>query len=121
MSLRFNLLAASALLALSCSTAFAQAAAPAKTLSSSQQKMVDCNKQATGQTGAARKAFMSTCLKGGSAAAAPAAAAPTAKQTQQEKMKSCNVDAKTKALKGDDRKTFMSNCLKASPSAPATP
>jgi len=126
MSLRFNLLAASALLALSCSTVFAQAAAPAKTLSSSQQKMVDCNKQATGQKGAARKAFMSSCLKGDStaaapAAAAPAAAAPTAKQTQQEKMKSCNVDAKAKALAGADRKTFMSSCLKASPSAPATP
>lgn len=115
MPLRFTLLAASAVLALSCSTAFAQTAAPAKALSSSQQRMVDCNKQATGQTGAARKAFMSNCLKGNPAAA------PAAKQTPQEKMKSCNVDANTKALKGADRKTFMSSCLKGSPSAPATP
>ena len=107
-------------LAVGCSIASAQdTAKPAKPLTPQQQRMVDCNKQATGQTGAARKAFMSSCLKGESTAAAPAA--PTAKQTQQEKMKSCNVDAKTKALKGADRKTFMSNCLKASPSAPATP
>ena len=119
MSLRFPLLAAGAMLAFACTVnaATPAATAPTKTLSSSQQQMVDCNKQATGKKGADRKTFMSTCLKGGSAAAAPAAAAPTAKQTQQEKMKSCNVDAKSKALTGDARKSFMSNCLKASPAA----
>ncbi len=126
MSLRFPLIAASALLALACSSVYAapQAAAPAaapasKTLSSSQQQMVDCNKQATGKKGADRKAFMSSCLKGQPAAASTAAtaAAPSAKQTQQEKMKSCNVDAKAKALSGAARKSFMSNCLKASPAA----
>jgi len=32
-----------------------------------QQRMKDCNVQATGMTGAARKEFMSTCLISGSA------------------------------------------------------
>ncbi len=121
MSMSLRLLAASAALAFA-GAAFAAApqastAAPAtKVHSAQQQRMVDCNKQATGKKGAERKTFMSTCLKGGStAAAAPAtaaAAAPAAKQTQQEKMKTCNADAKTKALKGAERKTFMSSCLK---------
>ena len=54
-------------------TASATAAdpAPAKTLTPQQQRMVDCNKQATGKSGDERKTFMSTCLKGD--AAAPAA------------------------------------------------
>ncbi|GAB2542209.1 PsiF family protein [Rhodanobacter koreensis] len=122
------------LLAISAAFAFAGAAiaaapqasttAPAaKTLSSSQQRMSDCNKQATGKKGADRKTFMSSCLKGEStAAAAPAAAAPmSAKQTQQEKMKSCNADAKLKAPTGAAHKAFMSSCLKGGASAPATP
>jgi hypothetical protein len=32
-----------------------------------QQKMTECNAQAKGMTGDARKTFMSTCLSGGSA------------------------------------------------------
>ena len=36
-------------------------------LSSQQQRMTDCNSQAKGMTGDARKQFMSTCLSGGSA------------------------------------------------------
>jgi len=41
----------------------AAAAAPQKTAASSQQdRMRDCNKQATGKKGAERKAFMKTCL-----------------------------------------------------------
>jgi hypothetical protein len=74
-----------------------------------QQRMIDCNKQATGKKGADRRTFMSSCLKGRSTAAV---AAPTAKRTRQEKMKSCNADARTKALKGTERRTFMSSCLK---------
>ena len=96
----------------------------AKTLTPQQQRMGDCNKQATGKTGADRKTFMSSCLKGNSAAtaAAPAAATASAKQTQQEKMKSCNADAKVKAPSGAAHKAFMSNCLKGgSAAAPATP
>ncbi|WP_266169889.1 PsiF family protein [Dyella subtropica] len=118
MSLRFSLIAASAALAFAATTAFASpqaasttAAAPAKKeLTSSQQHMSDCSKQAAGKKGAEFKAAVSACMKG-----EPAAAAPTAKQTQQEKMKSCNADAKTKALKGDARKTFMKDCLSNHP------
>lgn len=86
----------------------------AKTLTPQQQRMVDCNKEATGKTGDERKTFMSTCLKGGMAA-------PAAKMTQQEKMTSCNAEAKTKALTGDARKTFMSTCLKGDDAAAAAP
>lgn len=105
-------------LALACgaSGVFAQEMTKAgKPMTAQQERMVTCNKEATGKTGEVRKAFMSSCLKGAHAvAAAPAAATPTAagKMTQQEKMKSCSADAKTKSLKGADRKTFMSTCLK---------
>ena len=70
---------------------------------SQQELMKACNTQAGDKKGDERKAFMSECLKGNSAAPA----------TQQEKMKKCNADATAKALKGDDRKTFTSDCLKA--------
>jgi hypothetical protein len=116
MSSRLSLMVASLALAFAASSAFAapQAAtgsAPAK--NSQQQRMTDCNKQATGKTGDERKAFMSSCLKGESPAA------PAAKQTQQEKMKACNADPQAKSLKGDARKAFMSTCLKgeAAPTA----
>lgn len=118
MSMSLRLLAVSAAFAFAgatfAATPPAAATAPAKTHTAQQQRMVDCNKQATGKKGAERKTFMSTCLKAGSTAAtaAPAAAAPSAKQAQQDKMKTCNADAKTKALKGAERKTFMSSCLK---------
>jgi hypothetical protein len=36
-------------------------------LSSQQQRMKDCNTHASGMTGEARKQFMSSCLRGGSA------------------------------------------------------
>ncbi|RDJ00121.1 phosphate starvation-inducible protein PsiF [Dyella solisilvae] len=113
MSSRLSLMVASLALAFAASTAFAtpQAAsttAPAK--NSQQQRMTDCNKQATGKTGDERKAFMSSCLKGEEAA--------PAKMTQQEKMKACNADPQAKSLKGDARKQFMSSCLKGD-AAPA--
>ncbi len=96
-------------LALGCGLASAQDTKPAtsKPLTPQQQRMVDCNKQATGKTGDERKTFMSSCLKGDSTAAMPAT-----KQTQQEKMKSCNAEASKEKLAGDARKTFMSTCLK---------
>ena len=113
------------LLAISAAFAFAGAvfASPqssmtgpaTKTLTPQQQRMSDCNKSATGKKGDDRKTYMSSCLKGQTAATPMAA--PT-KMTQQQKMTSCNADAKTKALAGADRKTFMSSCLK---NAPATP
>lgn len=81
--------------------AFSAAQAAEKPMTAQQQRMSDCNKQATGKKGDERKMFMSTCLKGQSAHV----------PTQQEKMTTCNADAKTKELKGDERKTFMSTCL----------
>lgn len=88
----------------------------AKPHSAQQQRMINCNKQATGKKGAERKTFMSSCLKGASATA------PSARQAQQGKMKSCNADARTKALKGAERKAFMSSCLKgAAAAAPPAP
>ncbi|MDE1961120.1 MAG: hypothetical protein KGI64_09875 [Xanthomonadaceae bacterium] len=115
-------------LAATVGSAFA-AGTPAKPMTAQQSKMSTCSKDAhaKGLKGAEYKSFMSTCLKGGEAAAPaaakPAAAAPvaTAKETQQTKMKNCNAEAKTKALKGAARKTFMSTCLKgdAAPAAAA--
>jgi hypothetical protein len=40
-------------------------AAPATAQNSQQQRMKDCNTQASGMTGDARKQFMSRCLSGG--------------------------------------------------------
>jgi len=69
-----------------------------------QQKMKDCNAQASGKKGDERKAFMKECLS----------AKPMKQGTpQQEKMKACNKEASGKGLKGDDRKKFMSSCLSA--------
>ena len=90
-----------------------------------QEKMTACNAKAGDKKGDQRKAFMSTCLKGGTSTAsapaatpaptaapapAPAPAVAAAPKTQQEKMKACNTAAANK--KGDERKAFMSTCLK---------
>jgi hypothetical protein len=75
--------------------------APAFAATAQQNKMVTCNKDATGKKGDERKAFMKQCLSSTPAVAA----APT----QQEKMKTCNASATGK--KGDDRKAFMKQCL----------
>ena len=90
-----------------------------------QNKMVTCNKEATGKKGDERKAFMKECLSKKPAAPAaaekpaapatdkPAAPAATDKpaSAQQNKMATCNKEADGK--KGDERKKFMSECLKA--------
>lgn len=84
---------------------------------SQQNKMVTCNKEATGKKGDERKAFMKECLSNKPAAPASAAAAatpvaaPAAGNSQQNKMATCNKEATGK--KGDERKQFMSECLKA--------
>ena len=70
-----------------------------------QSKMATCNKDAEGNKGDERKAFMKSCL---SAKAEPVADPKTA---QQNKMKTCNAEAAGK--KGDERKAFMSECLKS--------
>ena len=78
---------------------------PSAAQQAQQQKMKDCNKQATdkGLKGDDRQKFMSQCL---SAAGVPL--------SQQEKMKECNKEATAKNLKGDERKSFMSTCLSGS-------
>lgn len=115
MSSRISLMVASLALAFAATTAFAApqtatSSGPARY--SQQQRMTDCNKQATGKASAERKAFMSGCLKGEDPAA------PAAKQTQQQKMKACNADPQARTLKGDARKAFMSSCLRGG-AAPA--
>ena len=100
---------------------FAAEQAPGKELTPQQSRMKECNAQAAEKKGDERKAFMSSCLKGGSPAAAPAATTPGKPMTQQEKMKSCNVQATDQHLAGADRTKFMSSCLKGSGKAPAAP
>lgn len=104
MSMRLNLLAASAALVFA-SAAFA-AAPQSKPLSSSQQKMADCSHAAKGKTGADYKTSVSTCMKGDSTAAA----AP-AKLTSQQKMAACSKENAGK--KGADYKSGVSACMKA--------
>jgi hypothetical protein len=102
--MQLRVLAVASLLAFSASAMAAPQAAAKKELTPQQQRMSTCNTQATGKKGDERKTFMSSCLKGDTAA--------PAQQTQQQKMTSCNKDASAKSLKGDERKTFMSTCLK---------
>jgi len=100
--------------------------AVAEAATEQQNKMVTCNKEATGKKGDERKAFMKECLskKPAAPAAAEKSAAPAASDkpaepapadkpasAQQNKMASCNKAADGK--KGDERKKFMSECLKA--------
>lgn len=69
--------AALALALVFASSAACAADTPAKQLTPQQQRMKDCNAQGKGKHGDERRAFMSTCLKGGATATAgakPAAA-----------------------------------------------
>ena len=76
-----KLIATAALaLALSFATGSVLAAdGAAKTLTPQQQRMKDCNGQAHGKKGEERRAFMSTCLKGGAKTASTAKPATPAK------------------------------------------
>ena len=75
----------------------AQATDPTPAQKAQQMRMTQCNQDAEGKTGEARKAFMKECL--------------SARKTtpQQDRMKACNVEAGVK--KGDERKAFMKACL----------
>lgn len=104
----------------------AYAAEEAKQPTAQQQKMTECNKNATGMKGDERKKFMSECLSAKSGTAADAKAPTTdakaaddkaASSSQQDKMKVCN--EKATGMKGDERKKFMSECLSAKPAADA--
>jgi len=81
--------------------------------SAQQQRMKDCNAQASEKSmkGDERKGFMSKCLRGEAAGKADGAEAPK-RTAQQEKMAACNKQAGEKKLKGGERKSFMSDCLK---------
>jgi hypothetical protein len=116
-------------LAAAVGTAFAADTTPAaKPMTAQQSRMSDCSKDAhaKGLKGDEYKSFMSTCLKGGEAAAPAAPAATTASAAprapgmspQRQKMRACSTDAKAKGLKGPDRRAYMSTCLKGD-AAPA--
>ncbi|MBE1160624.1 PsiF family protein [Dyella acidiphila] len=106
MSMRFSLLAASAVLALATTTAFAAPQSSSSTAGHS-TKLGQCSHANAGKTGADYKAAVAGCMKGDSTAA-PAA---DAKKTQQQKMADCSHANAGK--KGADYKTAMSSCLKS--------
>ena len=94
------------MLAVSMTAVMMICAAPVMAQTAQQNKMVDCNKQATGKTGDDRKAFMKSCLSSKTTASGK-------KLTpQQQKMGACNKQATGKT--GDERKAFMKSCLSAS-------
>ncbi len=82
-----------------------------------QQRMTDCNAEATANRlkGSDRRAFMQSCLSGGSVTATvgseTASAPDEARIAQKEKKRSCTVDAQAQPLKGDARQQFMRECL----------
>lgn len=82
-----------------------------KELTPQQQKMGDCNKEASAKNlkGEDRKAFMQNCL----GHKPPQDGKQSGKTAQRQKMADCNKEASTKQLKGDERKKFMSECLSA--------
>lgn len=87
---------------------------PGKPLTAQQLRMKNCNAEAKAQSlkGDTRKAYMSTCLKGGSAdLAAHDADKAAAPSPAQIKRKACSAEAKEKGLKGDERKTFVRECV----------
>ena len=86
-----------------------------KQLTTQQLRMKNCNAEARGQSlkGDERRAFMSTCLKGGSndLAARDEAKPATTPSPAQVKRKACSAEAKAQGLKGDERKAFISECV----------
>lgn len=105
MSMRFSLLAASAVLALATTTAFAAPQSSSSTAGHS-TKLGQCSHAAAGKTGADYKAARDACMKGDDNAATPA------KETQQQKMARCSKANAGK--KGADYKAAQSACLKGS-------
>ncbi|MDO9454226.1 MAG: PsiF family protein [Stagnimonas sp.] len=120
MSVKTFVVIAATAFTLLTSNAFAQDA-PAKKAPTEKQlaqraKMKSCNAEAKTQSlkGDDRKAFMKTCLSGGTPdAAGSTEPMPAPTSDQKAKMKACNAEAKEKTLKGDDRKAFMKTCLTA--------
>jgi hypothetical protein len=86
-----------------------------KPLTGQQLRMKNCNADAReqGLKGDERRAFMSTCLKGGTKELAARgdtkpAATPSPAQL---KRKACSAEAKSQGLKGDERKAFVNECV----------
>ena len=104
MSMRFSLLAASAVLALATTTAFAAPQSSSSTAGHS-TKLGQCSHANAGKTGDDYKSAVATCMKGDNSAAAPAA-----KKTSQQKMADCSHAAKGKT--GADYKSAVSTCMK---------
>ncbi|HEX7769005.1 MAG TPA: PsiF family protein [Dokdonella sp.] len=86
-----------------------------KPLTTQQLRMKNCNAEARAQSlkGDERKAFMSTCLKGGAKdLAAREESKPAATPSPaQAKRKACSAEAKAQGLKGDERKAFVDECV----------
>ena len=86
-----------------------------KPLTGQQLRMKNCNAEARAQSlkGDERKAFMSTCLKGGAKdLAAREESKPAATPSPaQAKRKACSAEAKAQGLKGDERKAFVDECV----------
>ncbi len=102
-----TLIAALALgLALSPAAFAQEKKAPSAAQKKQQERMKECNEKARDKKGEERRAFMSSCLKGGGNG--PSAA----QKKQQSRMTACNKQATEKKLKGEERKAFMSSCLK---------
>ena len=90
-------------LALALASASTLAAdAPAKTLTPQQQRMKDCNTQATGKKGEERRAFMSTCLKGPSATPASSPSAQATPSQAPVQTDQANTSPKKKSHHGSD-------------------
>jgi hypothetical protein len=106
MSMRLSLLAASAVLFLATTAAFAGPQASSSSTAGHSTKLGQCSHANAGKTGADYKAAQAACMKGDTGAAAPA------KETQQQKMARCSKANAGK--KGADYKTAQAACLKGS-------
>ena len=88
-------------------------AASAMAANAQQNKMKDCNAQATAKAlkGDERKKFMSECLKAAPLPPAPPPPPAAGPLAPKDAMKACAAASKGKA--GAEKKQFMSDCLKA--------
>jgi hypothetical protein len=93
-----------------------------KPLTAQQLRMKNCNAEAksNGLSGDERKAFMSTCLKGGASVASGETSQPKAPTAAQLKRKACNDEAKEQGLKGEERKEFVRDCVRSGDLASAS-
>jgi len=100
------------LLAIAAAAAISVAFAQDKKLTAQQQRMVDCNKDASAQSlkGQERQDFMSKCLRGDTAAAGATQSERADKESsQQDRMTSCNHTASDRDLKAKTGRTSCAN------------